>query len=76
MRAEQQVTTGTPPNWSKDMADQANKRWVEFWKWADEAGVPIPFREALLRDMLASIEGRRTAQILQAYIPALRGPQQ
>jgi hypothetical protein len=64
------------PNWSKDMVDQANKRWSEFWSWCDSAGVPLPLREALLRDMLASIEGLRTANMLQAYIPALRGRSQ
>ena len=70
-----QATTGVPPNWSKDMVDQANKRWQEFWKWCDEAGVPIPLREALLRDMLGSIESMRMASGLLSYIPALReGP--
>ena len=73
LRPEHQGTTVTPPNWSKDMVDQANKRWTEYWKWADEAGVPLPLREALLRDMLSSIETMRTAQGLLAYIPKLRG---
>lgn len=73
MRPEQQAVTVTPPNWSKDMVDQANKRWAEFWKWADEAGVPLPLREAMLRDMLSSIETMRLAQGLLAYIPKLRG---
>ena len=72
MRPEQMGTTATPPNWSKDMVEQANKRWQEFWKWADEAGVPLPLREAMLRDMLSSIETMRMASGLLAYIPKLR----
>ena len=73
MNPAQQATTVTPPNWSKDMVDQANKRWNDFWTWADQAGVPLPLREAMLRDMLSSIETMRTAQGLLAYIPKLRG---
>lgn len=64
------------PNWSKDMVDQANKRWQEFWRWCEEAGVPLPLREALLRDALASIDGFRLAGAFQAYIPVLRGTPQ
>lgn len=63
-------------NWSKDMVDQFNKRWQEFWKWADQTGVPIPLKEAALRDLLAGIEGMRTANALQFYLPVLRGTQQ
>lgn len=73
LRPEQQATMPTPPNWSKDMVDQANKRWQEFWKWADDAGVPLPLREAMLRDMLSSIETMRLATGLQAYLPKLQG---
>lgn len=63
----------TATNWSKDMVEQTNKRWEEFWKWCDDTGVPIPLREALLRDMLASIDAMRLATPLKAYIPALQG---
>lgn len=63
-------------NWSPEMVEQWNKRWQELWAWADRAGIPIPLREAALRDALAGIDGMRTAQALQAYIPALRGQSQ
>lgn len=58
----------TEPNWSKDMVDQANKRWVEFWQWAEKSGVPYPLLEALLRDKLAAFDALR----LKAFIPVLQ----
>lgn len=68
------MSTPTPvvANWSKDMVDQTNKRWAEFWNWCEQAGVPVPLREALLRDALAGIEAMRLAPNLQHFIPALR----
>ena len=65
-------TTQTPPNFSKDMAEQANKRFDDYMKWAQEAGVPIPHLEAQMRDAISGIEGMRLANALQAYIPKLR----
>lgn len=63
-------------NWSKEMVEEFNMRWQLFWSWCDQAGVPLPLKEAALRDLLAGIEGLRQANALQAYIPKLRGPQQ
>lgn len=62
--------------WSPELVDEFGKRWGEFWQWVDSAGVPVPLREAALRDMLAGIEGLRTANALVNYIPMLRGRQQ
>ena len=66
------VTTPTPPNFSKDMAEQANKRFDEYLAWADQVGVPLPHVEAQLRDALSGIEGMRLAAAMQRYIPKLR----
>lgn len=66
------ISTQTPPNFSKEMAEQANKRFDDYMKWAQEAGVPIPHLEAQMRDAISGIEGMRLANALQAYIPKLR----
>lgn len=58
-------------NWSPEMVEQWNKRWQDFWEWSDRAGVPVPLREAALRDMLSGIETMRTAYHLQQFIPGI-----
>jgi hypothetical protein len=65
------TTTQTPPNFSKDMAEQANKRFDDYLVWAQEAGVPLPHLEAQMRDAISGIEGMRLANALKQYIPKL-----
>jgi len=63
--------TPTPVNFSLDMANQANKRWNEYFDWAAQVGLPLSFTEAQLRDKLSLIDGLRMAQALKQHLPGL-----
>lgn len=58
----------TTLNWSKDMVEQAAKRWNEFWDWAEQSGVPLPVLESMVRDRLAAIDAMR----FKAFVPVLQ----